>query len=79
MSAVFFAGEEGITADPSSSMPIANLFGPFCTRMLRDAVQAVGSYADVYETHVEAEVARGGLNLLNTNPLTAQHCPLPGL
>jgi len=79
MSAVFFAGEEGITADPSSSMPIVNLFGPFYTRMLRDAVQAVGSYADVYETHVEAEVARGGLNLLNTNPLTAQHCPLPGL
>ena len=79
VSAIFFAEEEGINATSSSRMPIVNLFGFFYTRMFRDAIEAVGSYKDIYDRNVQAEVERGGLNLLNTNPLTAQHYPLPGL
>ena len=77
VSAIFYAEEEGITA--SSAMPIVNLFGPFNSRIFRDAIEAVGSYEEIYKRHVGAEVERGGLNSLNTNPLTAQHYPLPGL
>lgn len=79
VSAIFYAEEEGITMATSSQMPIVNLFGPLNTRIFRDAVEAVGSYAEIYERNVGDEVERGGLNTLNTNLLTAQHYPLPGL
>lgn len=80
VSALFYAEEEGITAATANRMPITNLFGPLHTRMFRDAVSAVGSYADIYAQHVEAEVPRGNsLNSLNESPYGGQHYPLPGL
>lgn len=80
VSALFRAAEEGISSSSSSSMPIVNLFGPLNARIFRDAVDAVGSYEDIYDRHIGLEVdGQGGLNSLNVNPLTAQHYPLPGL
>lgn len=37
-----------------------------CNWSFRDVVEAVGSFGDIYERNVEAEVPRGGLNLVNT-------------
>lgn len=82
VSAIFYAEEEGITSAKASSitgMPVVNLFGSLYTRMLKDAIAAVGSFAEIYDRHVEAELPRSGQNLLNRNPLQAQHYPLPGL
>jgi len=79
VSSIFYAEEQNISASSSLNMPIVNLFGALHTRMFRDAVEAVGSYADIYERNIGDESPRGGLNLLNTNPLQAQHYPLPGL
>jgi hypothetical protein len=79
VSAIFYAEEEGITTSTYTQMPVVNLFGTLYSSMLRDAIGAVGSYAEIYDRHVELEVNRSGLNLLNENPLKAQHYPLPGL
>lgn len=80
VSAIFYAEEQGISADSSLDMPVVNLFGALHSRMFRDAVQAVGSYADIYQRNIgDDEAPRGGLNLLNMNPLGPQHYPLPGL
>lgn len=60
-------------------MPILNLFGPLYSRMLRDVIEAVGSYSEIYDRNAEEQIPRGGLNLLNANPFGPQHYPYPGL
>lgn len=79
VSATFYAEEEGITQATATRMPTVNLFGPLYSRMLRDVIEAVGSYSEIYERNAEDQIPRGGLNLLNVNPLGPQHYPLPGL
>lgn len=77
--AIFYAEENGITAESSNKMPIVNLFGRKYARFMRDIIAAVGNYGEIYERNVEAEVPRGGLVLVNSNPTGPQHYPLPGL
>ena len=48
-------------------MPLTNLYGDLFTRMLQNAVQAVGSTAELYERNIERLVPRAGLNQLNDN------------
>lgn len=79
VSAIFYAEEEGITQSAATSMPVVNLFGPLYSRMFRDAIEAVGSYGEIYTRNAEDQIPRGGLNLLNVNPFGPQHYPYPGL
>jgi len=80
MSALFYAEEKGITKENANfMMPVVNLFGPLHRSIFRDAVGAVGSYAEIYDRNVASDIPRGGLNLLNKNLLGPQHYPLPGL
>jgi len=79
VSATFYAEENKITSSTSQKMPLVNLFGPRFSRMLRYAIKAAGSYAEIYERNAEAYLPRGGLNAANTNPLQPQHYPYPGL
>ena len=60
-------------------MPEINLFGEDFIRIFRDAVHAVGNYAEVYERALGKAIPRKERNLLNTvsdpGPL---FYPLPG-
>lgn len=60
VSALFYAEEQGIEQSSASKMPITNLFGPLYSRMLRDAVEAVGSYSEIYERNAQDQIPRGG-------------------
>ena len=80
VSALFQAEEQGITQDTAfEQMPEIPFFGPDLSNMLRNAVQEVGSYADIYNRNAEVEVSRGGLNLINFGLVGPQHYPLPGV
>ena len=80
VSALFHAEEQGITQDRAfEEMPAVPFFGPELSNMLRNAVQEVGSYAEIYERNAEVEVSRGGLNLINFGLVGPQHYPLPGV
>lgn len=78
VSAIFYADEMGITQDTASELPTIGLFGPLFFRMFQDAVGAVGNYGEIYERQAEADVPRGGLNLVNRLLSGPQHYPLPG-
>ena len=83
--AVFYAEEQGISQETQSSgekmMPLVylfgtnNKFGP----MFRRAVNAVGSYKDIYKRNVESNIPRASINQLNTQLQHPQHYPLPGV
>lgn len=79
VSGIFYAEEQGITRSTSNKMPVINLFGPLYAKFLQDTVAAVGSYGEIYDRHVQSEIPRTGIHLLNVNPLGPQHYPLPGL
>lgn len=79
VSATFYAEEQGISKTTANDeLPAVNLFGPLYRNMLRNAVQAVGNYGDIYARNVESIVPRSGLNLLNTEN-GPQFYPLPGI
>mmetsp|Transcript_27691 Transcript_27691/g.45790 ORF Transcript_27691/g.45790 Transcript_27691/m.45790 type:complete len:526 (+) Transcript_27691:94-1671(+) len=78
-SALVYAEEAGIDSASSNDMPLISLFGDSYTRMLREAVAAVGNFGEIYNRNVEADVPRGGLNELNAVPYGPQLYPLPGL
>ncbi|CAB9517475.1 extracellular solute-binding protein [Seminavis robusta] len=61
---IVYAEEHGITQLSSSNMPLTNLFGADLTRMFRDAVHAVGNFAQVYARNLEPRLPRGGRNRL---------------
>ena len=66
LQATIFAEEEGITQMAAvDAMPLTNLFGDLFTRMLQNAVQAVGNTGELYERNIERLVPRAGLNQLN--------------
>lgn len=76
VSATFYAEEKGITEESPEGMPFTFLFGPRYVRMLKDAIQAVGNYGEIYERSLQDLVARGGQNGANVNPYGPQHYPL---
>lgn len=66
LQATIFAEEERITQmTATDAMPLTNLFGDLFTRMLQNAVQAVGNTGELYERNIERLVPRAGLNRLN--------------
>lgn len=68
LQATIFAEEKGIAmVSAAEEMPLTNLYGDLFTRMLQNAVQAVGSTAELYERNIERLVPRAGLNQLNDN------------
>ena len=77
-SGLVYAEEMGIDSSQSNNMPLINLFGNEYSRMLREAVQAVGNFGEIYQRNVEADVPRGGLMTLNEVPYGPQLYPLPG-
>ena len=66
LQATIFAEEEEITQmTAADTMPLINLYGDLFTRMLQNAVQAVGNTGELYERNIERLVPRAGLNQLN--------------
>jgi hypothetical protein len=78
VSAIFYAEEQDITMETADEMPSVNLFGPLFSNMFRDAISTVGNYGEIYERSAQADVPRGGLNLVNVFLSGPQHYPLPG-
>ena len=78
LEATFYAEEQGIDKVNAKKMPTTNLFGALYRDMLRNAVQAVGNYQEIYARNVEVIVPRNGLNLLNDGNMP-QHYSLPGI
>jgi hypothetical protein len=64
VTATFYAEENGITKANASLMPTVNLFGPTYAQMLPRAIEAVGSYAEIYERNIGGRFNRTGLNRL---------------
>ena len=77
-SGLVYAEEAGINSSRSGDLPLVNLFGTSYSRMLREAVGAVGNFGEIYQRNVEADVPRGGLNSLNAVPFGPQLYALPG-
>ena len=65
--AYFYAEEKGITQTNSMNMPHTRLFGDdeSLQDMWRNAIKAVGNYADIYERNLQGIIPRSGFNLLN--------------
>ena len=79
VSAIFYAEEEGINNATSNEIPLVSLFGTLHGRMLKDVIQAVGNYEEIYSNNLEDFVPRAGLNRLSVNPYGPRHYPLPGI
>ncbi|CAB9505458.1 extracellular solute-binding protein [Seminavis robusta] len=80
VSAMVHAESKGISQQTSGQMNEVFAFGEGFHRMFRDAVQAIGNYAEVYDRNMANIMPREGRNLLNANPeTTAQHYILPGV
>ena len=79
VSIIFWAEEQGITMANANQLAQVNLFGPEFMGMFRNAVAAVGNYGEIYQRNAEADMPRGGLNLLNKFLGGPQHYPLPGV
>ena len=79
VSGIFYANEQNITQATAETMPASNAFSQQYARLFRDSVAAVGSYAEIYQRNVQADLPRGGPNLLNVNPIGPEQYPLPGL
>ncbi|CAB9522337.1 Putative amino-acid ABC transporter-binding protein YhdW [Seminavis robusta] len=65
VAATVHAEEMLLNKTSSNQMPMVGLFGSSHQRMFRDAILAVGSYADMYERNLQAIVPREGRNFLN--------------
>lgn len=77
VTATFFAEEqEGITQSTGNQMPQVSLFGPLYGRMLKNVVEAVGTYGEIYARSVEEYIPRAGLNTENQKPYGPQHYSL---
>ena len=73
VSSIFYAEEEGITQETYMEMPRVDLFGALYYEMFRNSIQAVSSYAEIYNSTAAANgLPREGPNLLNTIPLGPQ-------
>jgi hypothetical protein len=79
VSVLFYAEEQGITQETANELPLVSLFGPLFFNTFRDAVGAVGSYGEIYVRNVQADVPRGGLNMVNELLSGPQHYPRPGV
>lgn len=77
--AIVYAEEQDITSETAEKMPLLSLFGSDFVECLRNTIRGVGSYKEIYERNVEAEVARSNPNFLNRFPYGPQHFALPGL
>jgi hypothetical protein len=64
VTATFYAEENGYTMSNADRMPEVFLFGSTYAQMLTRAIEAVGSYADIYERNIGGRFNRTGLNLL---------------
>ena len=76
---IFGAEEEGITQATADQLPTVRLFGPLFFNVFKNAVGAVGNYAEIYDRNVDVDVPRGGLNKVNVFLSGPQHYPLPGV
>ena len=79
VSAIFYAEEEGITLETAEEMPLVRLFGSRFSYIFRDAIGAVGSYAEIYARNIDDIFPRGGPNLVNALLGGPQHYPYPGV
>ena len=61
---LIYAEEQGIDQWYSNDMPLVFSFGTGLQRMFRDAVFAVGNYADLYNRHLSKILPCGGRNTL---------------
>ena len=78
VAALFYAEERDITQSTANEMPVVNMFGTMFKRMLRDAIFAVGNYAEVYERSMQAFLPRNHTpNMLNTDA-DPQLAAMPG-
>ncbi|CAB9513107.1 Putative amino-acid ABC transporter-binding protein YhdW [Seminavis robusta] len=78
VSAIIYAEEAGISQESYLEMPLVKVFGADLQHMLQSAIQAVGSYAEIYERHLEVIIPRSGANRLNSDIMGGpQHYPLP--
>eukprot|EP00957_Ditylum_brightwellii_P212144 15367012-Ditylum_brightwellii.AAC.1 len=66
VSSTIYAEEKNITQSSSSEMPLVNLFGPYHIRMMRNIINAVGNYGDIYDRNIDTLGPRDGLNMLNS-------------
>lgn len=74
-----YAAELGYSQATFRRMPSVNLFGPAYFNMLRNVIQAVGSYSEVYERSATSKYPRSVINSISTVPYGPQHFPSPGL
>lgn len=79
VTATFYAEQQGITQRTFQRMPLVNLFGPTFSTMLQSLIEAVGSYAEIFDRSANSRYPRTEINKLNTNPPGPQHYPPPGL
>lgn len=70
VTATFFAEEQNITSSTFQKMPRVDLFQPLINDdMFRNAIRAVGSYAEIWELATSRQrLQRQGRNLLNSPP-----------
>ena len=66
---VVYAEAANITQNTSHRMELidSSLFGPDFSELFRNAVGAVGNYAEIYNRHLSSMLPRGGRNRLNRN------------
>lgn len=71
VNSVYYAEERGITQSTYLQMPRVDLFLPLINdSMLRNAIQAVGSYEEIWARHVGSKgLEREGRNLFNSYPM----------
>lgn len=75
----FYAEEHNVTSTNFHDMPEVNVYGPDFTRMFKDSILAMGSYAEIYERNVEPLFPRQGRNLLYLDPhVGPQHYVISG-
>jgi general L-amino acid transport system substrate-binding protein len=75
--ALLYAEEQGITQETAFTMPRTTLFGPLRTNMFAHAVNAVGSYGELYDRNFADLITRGGVHSINVGT-TPQMVSLPG-
>lgn len=63
--ATIYAEEHGVSQASFAKMLLMNLFGVDLNQMLQNAIQAVGSYAEIYDRNLQEHLPRSGANKLN--------------
>ena len=74
---LLYALEMGITQETATQMPRTTLFGPLRTNAFYHAVNAVGSYGELYDRNFGALIPRGGVHSINRGD-SPQMLSLPG-